>query len=290
MDGRDRTVTEIIWSGVDEKRDRVAELQPRWDVPERVVIKADIGHHYRADGVIEHSGKSIAAGACSVHLHIRGAADEDSGDLGLWREVTDEIQRRNGNVVIDSSPRGATHADQMAWLEQRFADIVPVLVTWERSYLESCVAAIEDTHAKVELDIWDGSDVALATHYIQEGVIKRPASWLLVPSSPYYGTPMRNPMLMAKGLTHQIELIREVDPEGLITVCASGRASSYLTGLAILLGHHVRPGLGESPWRFPHSDHFEDDSALLVRDVVDVARGLGRSPETPDGYRSLLGI
>lgn len=290
MSGRDRTVTDIIWSGVEESSERLAELQPRWGVPERVVIKADIGHHHRADAVIEHSTRSLAAGACSVHLHIRGADDKDSGDLGLWREVTDEIRRLNGNVVIDSSPRGPTQADQMAWLEQRFVDIVPVLVTWELSYLETCVAAIEDTHAKVELDIWDGSDVALATHYIQEGVIKRPASWLLVPSSPYYGTPMRNPMLMAKGLIHLIELIREIDPEGVITVCASGRASSYLTGLAILLGHHVRPGIGESPWRWPHSGHFEHDSALLVRDVVAVAQGLGRGPETADGYRLLLGI
>jgi len=47
-------------------------------------------------------------------------------------------------------------------------------------------------------------------------------------------------------------LIRDVDAEAKILVCSAGRASSYLVTLLAMAGLHIRVGMEDTVWRWPH--------------------------------------
>ena len=292
VDDPNKTTTALIWEGVDEDMEEVGRLQPQWPIAHTVAVKADVGHHFHAPEVIEASVNSVRAGACAVHLHIRDDQDRDTGDLGLWREVVGEIRRQaGGDVPIDSGLRGTTFEERMSHVRERLFDIVCVIPTWEPGYLTRGLLEMRENGVKPEFCIWDSTDIGIArSRFVDRGLIEPPTSWLLVPSTPYYGMPMPTPTLMARGLLHLIEQVQAVDPDAVITVCASGRPSSYVTTQAMLLGHHVRPGLGETHWRYPHRDAGELTTPLLGEDAVTVAQALGRDPATPAQYRALLGL
>lgn len=287
----DRTTTQLIWDGVEAPLETVRALQPPWPIPGRVGIRADIGHHHHGPEVVEHSIRCLEAGASAVHLHIRDADGADTGDLDLWREAVTRIRAHDPDVMIDSGLRGSTLQERLAHIEEGLFDIVPLLATWDPSYLAVPLRAMRERGVRPEICVWDGTDIATAaTGLIASGHLELPAMWLIVPGTPYYGLPMPSPTLMVRGAMHLMEQIQAVDPGAHISFSAAGRASSYLTTLGMMLGHHVRPGIGETPWRWPHSDAPSDDPAVLIADAVTVARALGREPASPAEYRAMLGL
>ena len=59
---------------------------------------------------------------------------------------------------------------------------------------------------------------------------------------------------------------------------------------AWLLGGHVRVGMEDSNWLYPHRDETCDDNGVAVSRAVDLANMLGRRPATGDDYRRILGL
>ena len=113
--------------------------------------------------------------------------------------------------------------------------------------------------------------------------------WLLVPGTPYYGMPVPNPSIAFRGIMLMVDAIRSIDETAHISVSASGRSSSYATTLAMLLGLHVRPGTGETHWRYPHDTALcTEDPAVLVSDAIQVASLLGRQPASAKQYREMI--
>jgi uncharacterized protein (DUF849 family) len=292
-DRPDKATTALIWDGVELDRDAVGALQPPWDIPSTIAIKADIGHHHHAPEVIRHSIECVEAGACAVHLHIRDDAGKDTGDMGLWREVVGAIRSHCGDeIVIDSGFRGSTFEERTSHIREGLFDIVPVIPTWDGEYLGAAIEVLNEHGVRPEFCIWDATDISLVrSQLFARGLIDSPSLWLIVPSSPYFGMPMPTPSLAVRGVPHLIDLVLDVDPDAHISVSASGRGSSYLTTLGMLLGHHVRPGIGETHWRHPHVDDRETpDPALLIADAVQVATGLGRTPATAAEYRAMVAV
>lgn len=282
-----RTTTDLIWSGVEAGPEVIARLEPAWDLLDHVAIKADIGHHHRAPEVVEHSLACIEAGACAVHLHIRD--DEgDSGDLGLWRDVIGQIKAAHPDVVIDSGLRGRTLEERLLHLREELFDVVPIIPTWDPAYMREPLKEMHDRGIRPEFCIWDGTDITLAKHLLDDGLVERPGMWLVVPSTPYYGLPMPSPALAARGALHLLELIQAADPEAHVSFSAVGRPSSFLTTFGMLLGHHVRPGIGETSWRWPHGHEVAHDPAVLIADAAAVASAFGRRPATSLEYRALI--
>jgi 3-keto-5-aminohexanoate cleavage enzyme len=101
---------------------------------------------------------------------------------------------------------------------------------------------------------------------------------------------MHSPEAMADGLLRMVRLIREVDAKGIIAVCAAGRASTYLATMAVLMGLHVRVGMEDTIWKWPHREETLSSSAEHFRSVRDIALLLGREVMTPGEYRELLGL
>jgi uncharacterized protein (DUF849 family) len=103
---------------------------------------------------------------------------------------------------------------------------------------------------------------------------------------------MWNPLSMAETLIGIIRRIKDVDDaeHPMMVVAAAGRASSYLTSLAILLGCHVRVGKEDTIYTYPHSDEVIRSNKSVVEQTVAIARLLGREPMTGPEYRELAGI
>jgi 3-keto-5-aminohexanoate cleavage enzyme len=283
----DRGVLAWAWQGVEEDPEVAAELQPRWNIDDRVAIVGDLGHVRSVDEAVDRVARASEIGACAVHLHLFDDAGIDTGDLGLWSEFATAARSRVGDMVIDAGLR--PEDDPMARVRAGVLDIVPLNVSVEPDRLRRNWQEVTDLGATPEAVIFDTADVILAkTQLFRPGVVEGGVLWLLDPNGSYHGTPMPGPHAMVAGLSMLLKLIEELDPDPRIVMCAAGRASSFLTTLTLLFGYDIRPGTGETHWRHPHTDDREVDAHLMIEDAVSVARGVGRSPLTVGEFRDVL--
>ena len=101
---------------------------------------------------------------------------------------------------------------------------------------------------------------------------------------------MPNLRAMVDGLLYLVDRIRDIDKESIIYVSQSGRASTYLVAFSILLGLHVRVGMEDTIWKWPHRDEKIKSNEEVVRAAIEIARYLGREPATSDDYRKMIGL
>ncbi len=87
-----------------------------------------------------------------------------------------------------------------------------------------------------------------------------------------------------------VRRIREIDENSVILVSDPGRASIYMTNFAILLGLHVRVGMEDSIWKYPHRDDKIESCREVVESVVAISEQLGRRPATGHEFRKMVGL
>ncbi len=292
-----------------------ARIQPRWEIPEKVAIKvAVVGtiwdreqnpyQPYTTQETREEAMACIDAGACSIHLHVRDEHGNVTHERRYYREIIDPIRKKYGDRVHfdGESVFGATFEDAMAPIREGLFESSAVnttatyvgdtLVCMPPSFLKAQTTAIQQHNCKAQIAVYNLGDVDNADRYlIKTGILKQPYEWLIVPGLPGC-TPMPNPVAMCEGLLPFIYRIREIDPakNPMIVVSAGGRASSYLTAFAIMLGLHVRIGMEDTVWRYPHRDELLKNNSQVVADTVHMARLLGREPATADEYRTMIGL
>lgn len=287
---------------------------PRWEIPETVVITAApvgafVSTRQNPNQPIEpaeieaQSRAAIEAGAASVHLHVR---DPETGmntlSRDLYHEVLDPLQADYPEVVYDGTTIPFRDGDWET-MEQLFEDdlfdISPVnptaafigdLVLYEPpDELIERTRVMQDHGLKPLMAVYTDGDVDNARRYLLDtGVVEEPYLWAVLPGLPGTTT-MTNASAMLDGLKFQVERIRELPGRHEIFVCAAGRASSYVATLGLLLGCHVRVGMEDSIYRFPHRDDRIEDNGEEVARFVQLARLLGREPATPEEYRALMG-
>lgn len=101
---------------------------------------------------------------------------------------------------------------------------------------------------------------------------------------------MENPRQMIDGLMRFTSLIRDVDPEAKILVCAAGRASIYLATVAATLGLHIRVGMEDTVWKWPHKQEKLSSNLEAFRMAKQIVEALGREVATPAEYRQIMGL
>ncbi len=101
---------------------------------------------------------------------------------------------------------------------------------------------------------------------------------------------MHNPRQMISGLTRIVDSTMDINPNSIISVCASGRPSVYLVTLAMLMGLHVRLGMEDTVWRYPHRDELVSSNLQQLEAVKAIAENLGRNPMSGARYREVLGV
>jgi 3-keto-5-aminohexanoate cleavage enzyme len=101
---------------------------------------------------------------------------------------------------------------------------------------------------------------------------------------------MPNPRAMVEGFSLLVNRLKELDPDCQIMVCASGRASSYLAALAVIMGLHLRVGTEDTIWRYPHRDEKIKNNLQTFNTAKALCDVLGREIATADEIKGILGI
>ena len=58
----------------------------------------------------------------------------------------------------------------------------------------------------------------------------------------------------------------------------------------MLMGLHVRLGMEDTVWRYPHRDDLIASNLEQLKAVIAIAENLGRTPLSGARYRELLGV
>ena len=141
---------------------------------------------------------------------------------------------------------------------------------------------------KPEIAIYTDGDVDNANRYlIKSGLLKKPYFWVILPSLPGC-SPMHNPSQMISGLTRIVNTIKDIDSDSIISVCAAGRASLYLVTLAAIMGLHLRVGMEDTVWEYPHKDNLiKSNTDVFVR-IRNICNSLGREVMSSKDFKNLI--
>ncbi len=289
--------------GVDQR------IQPKWKIPETVVIKAAVtgallmkainpNIPYSPDEIRKEAMECIEAGATSIHLHARrddGAILVDKDEyLHKLHLIIDPVKKKYGDkVIVDGCIMLASFKDEVELLKEGLVEISPVNLFWmePKKLVQAKAEAMQENGVKPEIAIYSDGDLDRAKSWlIDTGILKKPLYWILLPAYFTGCTPMNNEFAAAESLLWQVRQIRQIDPESVIMVCMTGRASSYLVTMAMLLGLHVRVGMEDTWVKWPHKDDIIKSNAKVFADMMALANLLGRKPATANEYRALIGL
>ncbi|KAA9105894.1 3-keto-5-aminohexanoate cleavage protein [Microbacterium rhizomatis] len=289
-------------------------IQPAWDIPDKIIVQpaitgafftrhANPNQPITVDEIREQARACLLEGASAIHLHVR----DDNGYNTLSQErfeavveplreefpdlsvdgcyVTalegewDEMKRCLNANILDGVPVNTTavyNGDSL------FAKPVPLLLEKTRLILESGSTPIIATYTD--------ADVNNADRYLfRSGLLGSGQIWCVLPGLPGC-SPMENPRQMIDGLMRFTSLIRDVDPEAKILVCAAGRASIYLATVAATLGLHIRVGMEDTVWKWPHKQEKLSSNLEAFRMAKQIVEALGREVATPAEYRQIMGL
>ena len=148
----------------------------------------------------------------------------------------------------------------------------------------------QEAGAKPIISVYDDGDIDNARRFlVASGLLAKPYYWLILPALPGC-SPMHTPEQMVDGLMRMVRSIRAIDEDAFILVCAAGRASTYLATFALLLGLHVRVGMEDTLWPYPHRDDIIQRNVEHFQQMRQIAALLGRELMTPAEYRQAIGL
>jgi 3-keto-5-aminohexanoate cleavage enzyme len=287
----------------------------KWKIPEKVLIQiAPVGlffmrdqnpyQPYTTEEIIKEAIESVEAGAAAVHVHVRNADGSASDDRHDTEKVIKALRDKFGaDVYIDGEALMGPDLETMMepitrnYYESAAVSCWAAFMGDSLCYLPppTCKAMAEVIQAygkKITIAAYNPGDIDNAYRWlIKPGIVKPPFMWGLTPGMPG-ASPMYDPIGMAETLIHMIRRIRDIDDceDSIIQVCQSGRASTYLSTLAILLGCHIRIGKEDTTVKWPHKDDYIVSCKEEVEKHVAIARLLGREPMTAVEYRQVLGL
>lgn len=225
-----------------------------------------------------------------------------SGDLELYKRVIIPIKERYGErALIDGCAIvGPTFKDQVAPVTAGLFEEAPVNPTTGMlgdtvrvtppKFMQLLTETLQKSGARPNITVHDTSSIDNAKRYlIDTGILKKPYHFLILPALPglLY---MPNQIAMCEALLFCIHRLKEIDPECIISVCASGRASIYVATVAIIMGLHVRIGMEDTIWKYPHRDELVKSTSEMLKSAMEIARQLGREVMTPNEYRKMVGL
>ncbi len=283
--------------------------QIKWSIPETVVIEAAVvghpikratnpHHPYTTDEIRREAEACIEAGATSVHFHARNDMGDPENDTDEYIRklhlIIDPIRKKYGDkIVVSGCNILPTFEEEEALIKTGLFETSPAnAYYWNHSkLLQAETKMMQERGVKPQIAINGDSDINRAMQWlINPGIPQKPLYWIYLPTYTAGSTPMPNEFAMAESLMWHIRRMKEFDPASIIMVCGSGRASSYLATMAMVLGAHIRVGMEDTIYRWPHRDDILDSNAKAVADMVSVAKALGRKPATANEFRKLIGL
>ncbi len=287
--------------------------QAKWSIPEKVIIKVAItgalfskaenpNHPCVPEEIRKEALESVEAGATSLHIHVRDKYGIPTGDLDIYRYVINSVKEKFGrNIVVDGCALfGGKIIEMLKPVMEGLFEVCPVnttavyigntLFAIPPKTMQAAAEIMQEVGCKPQIAVYTHGDIDNAKRYlIDTKILKKPYYWIIVPALPGC-EPMPNQFAMAESLLTFIRRIYEIDENSIIMVCASARASSYLSTLALILGLHIRIGMEDTIYRFPHRNELIKSNKEVVESIVKITRELGREVATADEYRAMVGI
>ncbi|MFB0559985.1 MAG: 3-keto-5-aminohexanoate cleavage protein [Candidatus Lokiarchaeia archaeon] len=292
------------------------KYQQRWNIPEEVVITAAVTgviidrsgnpkQPYTTEEILKESMAVVDAGATALHIHTRDPATGlYTTDRKPIHDVIDPLKEKYGkNVVIGGEALFGENFEELMYpIKAGLYEVSPVntcgmfvgdaLFANPPPFLQAATKYFQEHGTKPQIAVYNPGDIDNAYRWlIKPKIIEPPFEWIVVPAIPG-AMPMTNSRAMIEALLFFERRIREVDPTDspFITVCSSGRASSYITALTMLLGHNVRVGMEDTIYQYPHKDDMLTNNTESIKITTALAEALGRRPATAEEYRKRLGI
>ncbi|WP_053572891.1 beta-keto acid cleavage family enzyme [Caballeronia cordobensis] len=290
-----------------------APISVPWDIPEKLAVSVAItGAFFRhpqnpnqplTPEAIGHAANEVLeAGASTVHIHVRDDEGFNVLSFERFKAVIEPLKKKFPSLAVDGCLVPALDGEweiMKRVLDSGLLDAAPVNAT--ATYVGDSLFAkpapvlmektrlIVESGAVPEIAVYTDGDVSNADRFlIKSGLIKTPAVWLILPALPGC-SPMENPRQMIDGLTRSAAAIRDIDPDGVIMVCAAGRASMYVATLAALMGLHIRVGMEDTYWLWPHRDDRIVSNRQTFELATQLASVVGRPVATQREYRELIG-
>jgi 3-keto-5-aminohexanoate cleavage enzyme len=289
-------------------------VQPPWSIPEKVIVSvavtgafftraANPAQPISVDEIREHARACAAAGASTVHVHVRDDRGYNTLSRERFAQVIEPLRADFPELAVDGCLVAALEGewDEMKQvLDAGLLDGVPINTTavyvGDALFAKPLPVILEKTRLVREagalpiVACYTDGDVANAERYLfRSGLVERPSYWLILPALPGC-SPMANPRQMFDGLLRLSSAIFDVDPEATVAVCAAGRATIYLTTIAMALGLHVRVGMKDTVWVWPHRDERIASNLQMLEMAKSLAALLGREVASHADYRSLVGL
>jgi 3-keto-5-aminohexanoate cleavage enzyme len=293
-------------------------IQPQWDIPKKVCIQCAISgggarlhmanpHQPRdLDTIREQAEAAIEAGPPTVThfdhdfpraLHTRDGKEMGRGDSYMYaiKPLLEKYGREK--VLPHCNCMHGTFKQQMLPVVTELTELTYNHSAWAPAYIKQVLPIQKEHGVRGELVIHQNSEIEACNRvFIKPGLMPNPNLWILLPAAAPRQSPAANTIyeyypnqrIMAHRFALTIRDIKEVDPGAFITVCCAGRASTYLVALAMIMGVHVRMGMEDTVWKYPHSDELITNNADTVKWAFELARLLGREPMTPNEYRETV--
>ncbi|MFK4445367.1 3-keto-5-aminohexanoate cleavage enzyme [Caballeronia udeis] len=286
------------------------ELQPKWDVPQKIAINAAVSGRFEKTTSLEEyvdaASSVIEAGACGVHIDFSWMTDKqgrrmdrDIPPVEAYSAVLEPLRKRFGNDFVPNLNvlHGTTFDICMSPARAGLTEVAPCAPGHPEAFMVPAIEALEAAGVKPELAVHSSGEIELAKRkLIDTGILKKPYNWLLLYGLPFNvgrtlvsGTSVTDAQDMAQHMFLMVDQIRKIDPTSVISVCAAGRATLYMTTLATMMGLHIRIGTEDTPWKYPNSDEHLKDNLEMFNMARDIAGLLGRTPATANEYRALIG-
>lgn len=235
------------------------------------------------------------AGATAIHAHIRDAEGKHILDAALYRELLDAIAQECGNNIFAQVTTEAVGIyqpeEQMAVMRalkpQSFSAALKELIAGPEKEAEASAFyswALKEEIA-VQHILYEAEEIHRFADLVRREVIPGAHHALLFVLGRY-----------AKNLESEVEdLLPFVDalkasglkPKSDWMVCGFGRSETAALTAAMALGGHARVGFENSLW---HADGaVAESNAARVGVIAAIAEQLGRSGQTVEGTRQVLG-
>lgn len=318
--GMERTQERMIWRpyGAPEMLDpegtafHSAPIQVPWDINPLMIVQSAITGAFfsrRANPaqpitpaeILQSARECALAGASAIHLHVRDDQGYNVLDVERFQEVIYPLREEFPGISIDGC---LVCALQGEWAQMRRAldegllDGVPInptaVFTGDSLFAKPIPMMLEKTRLVLEaganpiLAVYTDGDVYNAERFLfRSGLVEGPQAWCVLPGLPGC-SPMENPRQMVDGLMRLTALIHDVDPDGTVMVCSAGRASSYLVTVAAALGLHIRVGMEDTVWRWPHRQDKMESNVSAFENAKTLATLLGREVASFSQFRELM--
>jgi 3-keto-5-aminohexanoate cleavage enzyme len=296
-----------------------AETQPKWDVPAQIAINVAVSGRFEVDpktGVhfgmsiedyVDEASQVIEAGACGVHIDFTWVTDKkgrrldkDLPPVEAYGAVLEPLRARFGRDFVPNLNvlNGTTFEMCMSPARAGLAEVAPCAPGHPDAFMIPAIRSLEQSGVKPELAVHSTGEIELAKRkLIDTGILRKPYYWIVLFGLPFNcgrtlisGTSVNDAQDMSRHMFMMVDQIRKIDPGSVITVCAAGRASLYMTTLATMMGLNIRVGVEDTPWKHPNSDVRLKSNLEMYSMARDLAGLLGRAPGSASYYRGLLGL